>query len=826
VKRNLEKNVALWSTLITAVCLAAMWVVYESFAENLADRKRVEQSQLVLREMENLLGEMIDVETGTRGFLISGQTRHLGPYDFALPRIPATLRRLEETLANTPEEVQRIASLRPRIAALLAILDKAITARRRNKLSSEEAIELTDRGKDLMDEIRAQIDSTEAVAHQRLNERMALAASSAWRATAMLWTAAALILTFLALSFRQVAAEMTLRRGTERALRESEQRFRGAFESAAFGMAIISMEGRWAEVNRALCEILDRHANELIGASLEAVFDFGNVEEQRNLHESLFSGAIAFYRQELPFAQKGVQGRWARLSVSAVRDHKGRPIHLIAQVEDITTQRQAELVQKYASIVQSSDDAIISKTIDGEILSWNPGAERMFGYSAAEAVGQSITMLIPPDELDEFPSIMERIGRGERVSHYETLRQKKDGSRFHVSVSVSPIMDAGGKVMGAADVTRDMSERKAMEEVLANRVHLLDQAFDPIFAWEPGGAIVFWNEGARRLYGYDASDAIGKVSHELLRTVFLTDGKGFEAMLLERGSWEGELRQRTKDGRWITVDSRMTLVESPGRGAQVLEANRDLTKRKEAERLLERRADELARSNAELEQFAHVASHDLQEPLRMVASYLELLADRYKGQLDEKADRYIGYAIGGAVRMKALLDGLLMFARVASQGRVFESVDSRKALTGAITNLDTMIRELGAEVTFDTLPIVLADPIQIIQLFQNLIGNALKFCEAKPPRIHVSAQCNGDKWTFSVRDNGIGIAPQHRDRIFQIFQRLHSREEYPGTGLGLSICKKVVERHGGRIWVESQPGEGSNFCFTIPSGRQQEPAEG
>jgi PAS domain S-box-containing protein len=826
VKQNLERSVAIWSTLIMAVSLAAMWVVYESFAENLADRKRVEQSQLVLREMENLLGEMIDVETGTRGYLISGQARHLGPYDLALARIPATLRRLEEMLANTPEQEQRIESLEPRIAAQLAILGKAVTARRQNELSPEEAIVLTDRGKDLMDEIRAQIDDTEAVARQRLNERMTLAASSAWRATALLWTAMVMILTMLALSFRQVATEMTLRRRTERALRETEQRFRGAFESAPFGMALISLEGRWLEVNPALCKILDRRADELIGALIEAVFDFGDFEEQRNLKESLISGAIAFYLQELPFAEKAVQARWARLSVSAVRDHYGSPIHLIAQVEDITTQRQAELVQKYAAIVQSSDDAIISKTIDGNILSWNPGAERMFGYSAAEAVGQSITMLIPPDEPDEFPSIMERIGRGERVSHYETVRQKNDGSRFHVSVSVSPIMDASGKVTGAADVTRDVSERRAMEEVLANRAHLLDQAFDPIFAWEPGGAIAFWNEGARRLYGYDASDAIGKLSHELLRTVFLTDANEYQTTLQERGSWEGEVRQRTKDGRWVTVDSRMTLVESPGRVSQVLEANRDLTKRKEAETLLERRAEELARSNAELEQFAYVASHDLQEPLRMVASYLELLAERYKGQLDEKADRYIDYAIGGAVRMKALLDGLLTFARVATQGRVFEFVDSRKALTGAITNLDTTIRESAAEVTFDTLPIVLADPIQIIQLFQNLISNALKFCAAKPPRIHVSSLGNGERWTFSVRDNGIGIAPQHQDRIFQIFQRLHSREEYSGTGLGLSICKKVVERHGGRIWVDSQPGQGSTFYFTIPGGRQQEPAVG
>jgi light-regulated signal transduction histidine kinase (bacteriophytochrome) len=249
----------------------------------------------------------------------------------------------------------------------------------------------------------------------------------------------------------------------------------------------------------------------------------------------------------------------------------------------------------------------------------------------------------------------------------------------------------------------------------------------------------------------------------------------------------------------------------------VLEAHRDISVRKEAEELLERRAEELARSNAELEQYAYVASHDLQEPLRRVASYLELLAERYKDRLDEKANKYIEYANGSAVRMKTLIDGLLTHSRVTTQGRAFERIDSQTALAGAIANLDTVIEETGARVTHDTLPTVLADPVQMVQLFQNLIGNAIKFCNGKAPQIHVSAQRSGENWIFAVRDNGIGIAPRHSKRILQIFQRLNSREAYPGTGMGLAICKKLVERHGGQIWVESQPGVGCTFLFTLPA---------
>ena len=199
----------------------------------------------------------------------------------------------------------------------------------------------------------------------------------------------------------------------------------------------------------------------------------------------------------------------------------------------------------------------------------------------------------------------------------------------------------------------------------------------------------------------------------------------------------------------------------------------------------------------------------------MVASFLELLAERYKGRLDERADKYINYAVDGAARMKTLIEGLLRYSRVTTQARRLEEMGARTALDEATANLGRAIEEKGAVVTHDDLPTVLADPIQFVQLFQNLIGNALKFCDGTP-RVHVAAERTGEEWVFSVRDKGIGIAEEHRERIFQVFQRLHERGRYPGTGIGLAICKKVVERHGGRIWVESRPGQGSTFFFTLP----------
>ena len=230
----------------------------------------------------------------------------------------------------------------------------------------------------------------------------------------------------------------------------------------------------------------------------------------------------------------------------------------------------------------------------------------------------------------------------------------------------------------------------------------------------------------------------------------------------------------------------------------------------------ERVQEALQRSNTELEQLAYVASHDMQEPLRMVASYLQLVADRYQGQLDAEADEFIGFAVDGAKRMQALINDLLAYSRVGTKARPFAPTDCAAIVATAIADLRVAIDESGARVTSGPLPVVMADAMQLAQLFRNLLGNAIKFRGSAPPQVHIEAESADAGWRFAVRDNGIGIAPEYFDRIFVLFQRLHGRREYPGTGIGLALCKKIVERHGGRIWVESVPGSGSVFRFTLP----------
>jgi PAS domain S-box-containing protein len=278
-----------------------------------------------------------------------------------------------------------------------------------------------------------------------------------------------------------------------------------------------------------------------------------------------------------------------------------------------------------------------------------------------------------------------------------------------------------------------------------------------------------------------------------------------------------EVRCHCQTGPEVWVGLTLSLVRGlDGESRYFIAVLEDVTRRKHAEEELKRSLEELARSNAELEQFAYVVSHDLQEPLRMVAGYVQLLAERYRDKLDSDAQEFIAYAVDGATRMKQMITDLLAYSRAGRNGKETSQVSCEAALSQACADLQAAIQENGAEITHDPLPTLLGNASQLAHLFQNLIGNAIKFRGQAPPRIHVSAVLDKKQWVFSVRDNGIGMDPQFADRIFLVFQRLHRREEYPGTGIGLAIARKIVEHRGGRIWVESEPGKGATFFFTIP----------
>jgi len=333
------------------------------------------------------------------------------------------------------------------------------------------------------------------------------------------------------------------------------------------------------------------------------------------------------------------------------------------------------------------------------------------------------------------------------------------------------------------------------------------------------GRLESWNEGVLRLHGYEARHVIGQHFGRFYPLDDIEAGQPQRdlARAFDEGSVQLEGWRARSDGSQFWASVLITAMrDSNGELLGFSLVTKDVTERKDAEDALARHTNELARSNSELEHFAYVASHDLQEPLRMISNYTQLLARRYQGRFDSDADEFIGFAVDGAQRMQQLINDLLAYSRVGTKGREFEDADLESVLDGALRNLTISIQESGAVITHDPLPALRADSGQLVQLLQNLIGNALKFRGDAPPRVHISAQRTGSEWVFGVRDNGIGIDQQYADRVFIVFQRLHTRSEYPGTGIGLAICKRVVERHGGRIWLESRPDEGTTFFFTLP----------
>ncbi|KPK29054.1 MAG: hypothetical protein AMJ61_00360 [Desulfobacterales bacterium SG8_35_2] len=345
----------------------------------------------------------------------------------------------------------------------------------------------------------------------------------------------------------------------------------------------------------------------------------------------------------------------------------------------------------------------------------------------------------------------------------------------------------------------------------------VEQSASIIIITDNNGKIEYVNPKFTEVTGFSREEVHGqnpniikgeKTPPEIYQELWSTIIKGKE--------WKGELHNKKKNNEsYWALASISPIKNADGSITHFLGVQEDITERKISDDALKRYSKELERSNEELQQFAYVASHDLQEPLRMVSSYMTLIKRRYEGKLDKDGEEFIGYAVDGAKRMKQLINDLLLYSRVGTHGKPFVRTNCNKVLEKTLQNLQLAIEENELEINSEKLPIVIADETQLLQLFQNLISNAIKFRGNESPRIHISSKEGEGEWIFSISDNGIGISKEFMDRIFIIFQRLHPISKYPGTGIGLAVCKKIVERHGGKIWIESEPGKGSTFYFSI-----------
>jgi PAS domain S-box-containing protein len=498
----------------------------------------------------------------------------------------------------------------------------------------------------------------------------------------------------------------------EGALRKSQE-IRDSLRTtlASIGDAVISTDasGHVVFVNPVAQSMLGLAEADIVEKHLDEVFqivnEFSRARVASPVTEVLRDGKIVGMANHTILLAK--DGREIPIDDSGapIRDESGAIQGTVLVFRDVSARRRADETSRLlASIVQSSDDAIFSKNLNGVVTSWNSGAERIFGFPAKDMIGQPISVIFPPDRSDELSGIMQRIGHGERIEHYQTIRRTKNGKRLNVSLTISPMQDPLGRITGASVISRDITAQ------------------------------------------VEAADRLAKLNADLQRS------------------------------------------------NQVL-----------------------ALTNQDLERFAFIASHDLQEPLRMITAYSQLLIKSYPGEFDSKARIFVDNIVEGTTRMRDLLSDLLAYTEIRNPDEEpMESVDLNVVIENVRQNLKASIDESGAVVTSDRLPVLRAYRAHFEPLFQNLIGNAIKYHGAQAPRIHVSVQEMDGELRFMVSDNGIGIDPQYHQQIFEVFRRLHGKK-IPGTGVGLAICQRVVERYGGRIWVESKSGAGSTFLFTLPN---------
>jgi PAS domain S-box-containing protein len=660
-----------------------------------------------------------------------------------------------------------------------------------------------------------------------------------------------------------VFRDISKRKQAEEEYRKAQERLNGIYSCSLDAMAYVGLDGTLLEVNEAFLTLTGYSREELLGGLTyqEITPPEYAAAEAACVDDLLRTGNAHEFEKE--YVRKDGSRVPILITSFLVAGKDGKPAGMGAVIKDITERRRAEtlrvgqnrilemiatgtplevMLSALARLVESQCEGMLCSVglLDGDYLR----------HGAAPSLPAVYTGAIDGTPIGpRAGSCGTAVFRGEPVIVTDILADPlwEDYAELAAQHGLracwsTPIKSCEGRVVGTLamyyreprsprarelqliDIASRLAgigiERKRVEEELRQS----EERFSKAFRASPAavsistlreGRYVDANETCLKMFEYDRSELIGRCAAELVWVNPEDRGRFVQEMERENVVRSREVKLRAKSGRIIDAVLSAERVHLGGEPCALI-ITEDVTERKRADDVLRERTLELERSNSDLEQFAYVASHDLQEPLRMVASFTQLLAAQYKGRLDAQADEFIGFAAEGATRMQALINGLLDFSRVQTRAKDLQPTDCQAAFECSLANLKVALQESRARITCDPLPTVLADRSQMEQLFQNLMGNAVKFRGREDPRVHVGAQRNGREWILSVSDNGIGIDPRHEDRIFAIFQRLHTRAAYPGTGIGLAICKKIVERHGGRIWVKSAEGQGTTFYFTIP----------
>ena len=870
------------AVILTGLLFFLSWRMVQLRAE---DADGSAHTVKVFTELELARRHLADARRGARDYALSGSEASLEAYESGNRAVIANLEALQTLTAN-PNQERRLNVLSEQVRSNLGAAAGLVATRQRLAVAPS----LAQLGAEMpgTEDARTSIQEMEAGEKMLLEQHTQHARGTLRFITTLLWGNAALELVFLPFAALVVIREMrvatiaqaqdravnaTLRRSVEQRtaalstesaahqdaetkLRHSEHMYRMLLDGISdYAVYMLDVEGCVASWNAGAARITGYHAREVIGKHVRCFYtatDHAQKRPEAALQEAVSAGSSEGEGWRL---RKDQSSFWANAVISPIYDESGALSGYSNVMRDITAQKQAQEVrERLASVVDSSDDAIISSTLDGTIVAWNRGAEELFGYSASEAVGSPLLLVIPADRLDEESDIVARTMRGVSIKHFETVRVHRDGMRIDVSLAIAPMRDRDGVIIGASKIARDISERIQAENKLSAQAaelarsrqaveaqklmmqSVLNSMVEGLVAVDEQGNLILSNPAANKILGLGPSDVFpgdwnlhyGALLPDMV-TAFPNHRNPLQrAILGEISTEEIFLGEGGNDkAAWIESNG-APLRDKDGMACGGVIAFRDISQRKTDElairafhEVLEdriaQRTKELETANKEMEAFSYSVSHDLRAPLRHIGGFSRILLSDFGPEMPVEARGHLQRIEDAVIRMGLLVDGLLSLAMLGRQSLQLRHTELDVIVERVILLLQPDCEGRNVEWRIAPLPTLQCDRILVEQVFQNLLGNALKYSRDRSPSlIEVGRiQQPGKPEILFVRDNGAGFDMKYAEKLFGVFQRMHTTAEFEGTGVGLAIVQRIIQKHGGNVWAEAEPGRGATFCFTL-----------